>query len=61
MDDAQEHSGLIFFPFTNNLLSSFCEMLSQEPWQKGHAQVVILFGDIHFGDISDPATIRSVF
>lgn len=41
MDDAREHSGLIFFPFTNNLLSSFCEMLSQEPWHKGHAKVVI--------------------
>lgn len=41
MGDAQEHSGLIFFPFTNNLLSSLCEMLSQEPWHKGLAQVVI--------------------
>lgn len=39
--DAQEHFGFIFFPFTNNLLFSLCEMLSQEPWHKGLAQVVI--------------------
>lgn len=32
---------LFFFPFTNNLLFSLCEMLSQEAWHKGLAQVVI--------------------